>query len=117
MHTLTGIAHSEAGQEGVSKCEREIYKIIDYAQKNKKKVVGFVTGVPGAGKTLVGLDVVAKNLGEGKNNLSVYISGNGPLVEVLQAALIKSVEDDQRKAKKKKSSNDRKERSRQLLWL
>lgn len=101
MHTLTGIAHSEAGQEGVSRCEQEIYKIIDYAQKNKKKVVGFVTGVPGAGKTLVGLDVVAKNLGEGKNNLSVYISGNGPLVEVLQAALIKSVEDDQRKKKKK----------------
>ncbi len=100
MHTLTGIAHSEAGQEGVSACKQEIYKIVEYAQKNQKKVVGFVTGVPGAGKTLVGLDVVAKNLGEGKDNLSVYISGNGPLVEVLQAALIKSVDDDQKKRNK-----------------
>ena len=49
-----------------------------------------MTGVPGAGKTLVGLDVVAKNLKARKENLSVYLSGNGPLVEVLRAALTKS---------------------------
>lgn len=56
-----------------------------------KKCVCFVTGVPGAGKTLVGLDVVSKNLDKGGKNLSVYLSGNGPLVEVLREALKKSV--------------------------
>lgn len=51
-----------------------------------------MTGVPGAGKTLVGLDVVAKSLDNDSHGLSVYLSGNGPLVEVLREALKKSVE-------------------------
>ncbi len=92
-HDISEIANSEAGQEDIDKCEEEIGKIIDYARENHKKCVCFVTGVPGAGKTLVGLDVVAKNLKRGKENLSVYLSGNGPLVEVLREALKKSVKD------------------------
>ena len=59
----------------------------------------FVTGVPGAGKTLVGLDVVAKNLKKETDNLSVYLSGNGPLVEVLREALKKSVKDKKQNKK------------------
>ena len=90
-HSLSEIAHSEAGQDNINDCERVINDIIDYAKSNHKKCVCFVTGVPGAGKTLVGLDVVAKNLQQGQNNLSVYLSGNGPLVEVLREALKKSV--------------------------
>ena len=90
-HDISEIANSEAGQDDIDKCERRINGIIDYAKTNKKKCVCFVTGVPGAGKTLVGLNVVAKNLKEGRDNLSVYISGNGPLVEVLREALVKSV--------------------------
>lgn len=89
-HNLSDIAHSEAGQANIDACEKELYQVIDYAKENKKKCVCFVTGVPGAGKTLVGLDVVAKNLGQGQNNLSVYLSGNGPLVEVLREALKRS---------------------------
>lgn len=91
-HNLSQIAQSEAGQENIDRCENEIYKIIDYARTQKKKCVCFVTGVPGAGKTLVGLDVVAKSLDQGNDGLSVYLSGNGPLVEVLREALKKSVE-------------------------
>ena len=90
-HSLSEIAHSEAGQDNINDCERVINDVIDYAKSNHKKCVCFVTGVPGAGKTLVGLDVVAKNLQQGQNNLSVYLSGNGPLVEVLREALKKSV--------------------------
>lgn len=90
-HELSEIAHSEAGQENVNRCEKQINQVIEYAKKSGKKCVCFVTGVPGAGKTLVGLDVVAKNLDKGTDNLSVYISGNGPLVEVLQEALKRSV--------------------------
>lgn len=90
-HHLSEIAQSEAGQENINACEAKINQIIEYAQNNKKKCVCFVTGVPGAGKTLVGLDVVAKNLDKGDENLSVYLSGNGPLVEVLREALKRSV--------------------------
>lgn len=89
-HNLSEIAQSEAGQSDIDKCECELNKIIEYAKNNRKKCVCFVTGVPGAGKTLVGLDVVAKNLKEGRSKLSVYLSGNGPLVEVLREALIRS---------------------------
>lgn len=90
-HDISEIANSEAGQNDIDACEEEIESVIEYARTNKRKCVCFVTGVPGAGKTLVGLDVVAKNLHRGDENLSVYLSGNGPLVEVLREALKKSV--------------------------
>ncbi len=90
-HNLSQIAQSEAGQENINLCEDKIYEIINDAQKNHKKSICFITGVPGAGKTLVGLDVVAKSLDDKTRGLSVYISGNGSLVEVLREALKKSV--------------------------
>jgi hypothetical protein len=90
-HHLSEIAQSEAGQDNINACEEKLNEVIAYAEQNKKKCVCFVTGVPGAGKTLVGLDVVAKNLDKGQDNLSVYLSGNGPLVEVLRESLKKSV--------------------------
>lgn len=91
-HNISQIAKSEAGQENIDLCEEKLYEIISLARQNKKKCVCFVTGVPGAGKTLVGLDVVAKSLDQDSDGLSVYLSGNGPLVEVLREALKKSVE-------------------------
>lgn len=99
-HDISEIANSEAGQDDIDLCEKEINKIIEYARQNHKKCVCFVTGVPGAGKTLVGLDTVAKNLKNGESSLSVYLSGNGPLVEVLREALKRSV-----KAKNKNQYN------------
>ena len=92
-HDISEIANSEAGQSNIDTCEAEINRVVQYARTNRKKCVCFVTGVPGAGKTLVGLDVVAKNLYKGVDNLSVYLSGNGPLVEVLREALKKSVKE------------------------
>lgn len=93
---ISQIANSEAGQENINACENQINSIIKYAKTNNKKCVCFVTGVPGAGKTLVGLDVVAKNLKEQNNSLSVYLSGNGPLVEVLREALKRSVKEQKK---------------------
>ena len=90
-HNLSQIAQSEAGQENINLCEAKINEVISYAKSNKRKCVCFVTGVPGAGKTLVGLDVVAKSMDDETGNLSVYLSGNGPLVEVLREALKRSV--------------------------
>ena len=93
---ISQIANSEAGQENIDACEKRLNSIIDYSKNNHKKCICFVTGVPGAGKTLVGLDVVAKNLRAGNNTLSVYLSGNGPLVEVLREALKKSVKEQKK---------------------
>lgn len=89
-HSLSEIANSEAGQADIDKCEAVIARIIDDAKANDKKCLCFVTGVPGAGKTLVGLDIVARNLRKGFENYSAYLSGNGPLVEVLREALKQS---------------------------
>lgn len=58
-HDISEIANSEAGQDDIRKCENEIETIINYAEHEQKKCICFVTGVPGAGKTLVGLDTVA----------------------------------------------------------
>ena len=99
-HDISEIANSKAGQSDIDACEAELGRIIEYAQQKKKKCACFVTGVPGAGKTLVGLDVVAKNLRKGEKSLSVYLSGNKFLVDALRAVLIKSV---QTKGKNKKS--------------
>ena len=62
--------------------------VIKSAKENKKKVVCFVTGVPGAGKTLVGLNIVhEKNQFGGEEINTAYFSGNGPLINVLKEAL------------------------------
>ena len=90
-HDISEIANSKAGQSDIDACENAIESIIEYARTNRKKCICFITGVPGAGKTLVGLNIAAKNLDKGPDSLCVYISGNGPLVEVLREALKKSV--------------------------
>lgn len=65
--------------------------ISEYAEKTKKHVVAFVTGVPGAGKTFLGLKYVYDICKSSENVNSVYLSGNGPLVSVLTQALHSSV--------------------------
>lgn len=97
----TEIAHSEAGQENIDNCEKELQKIIDDAKTNHKKCICFITGVPGAGKTLVGLNLAMHNMEKGADTYSVYISGNGPLVHVLRAALVKSTPSPDKKRKPK----------------
>ena len=87
-HTVARITNSEAGQKGIDACEKKISEIIQNTKKKNGKAIIFVTGVPGAGKTLVGLDLVAANLDSANRKYSVYLSGNGPLVKVLRKALI-----------------------------
>ena len=98
-HTVKSIARSEAGQKCINACEKAVSKIVDYARSNNKKCICFVTGVPGAGKTLVGLDLASKNLSVEKNTKAVYLSGNGPLVAVLRKALA----DNTKKRKKEQN--------------
>jgi len=86
-HSVDEITRSDAGAINLSETTSAISRTIEYAKSNSKKVICFVTGVPGAGKTLVGLKVATTHLEEEKGNTSVYLSGNAPLVAILQEAL------------------------------
>lgn len=86
-HTVDEITRSDAAAKNLTDTTDAISEIIDLARSKRKKIICFVTGVPGAGKTLVGLKVATSHLDKGKGNTSVYLSGNAPLVAILQEAL------------------------------
>ncbi len=90
-HSVEDISRNDAGAKNLSVTSDEIASIILKAKNNNKKVICFVTGVPGSGKTLAGLDIAtdkSKSIGVGKE--TVFLSGNGPLVKVLQEALARN---------------------------
>lgn len=79
---------SNYGADNLAKTNAYLIQIIKEAIERNKKIVCFVTGVPGAGKTLVGLDVVhEKEAFGGTDTNTAYFSGNVPLVNVLREAL------------------------------
>ena len=83
---LPNIKHVHAGtnlDEAIS-CLKQVAKV---AEAEKKNVLALVTGVPGAGKTFLGLQFVYDVCKSNDNQNSVFLSGNGPLVDVLQDAL------------------------------
>jgi len=86
-HSVENITRNDAEAINLSLTTDSISILIDDAKANHKKIICFVTGVPGAGKTLVGLKVATAHLDKEKGNTSVFLSGNGPLVAVLQEAL------------------------------
>ena len=81
-HTVQEITRHDGE---IEKTIQRISEIIDECERAKKKSICFVTGVPGAGKTLVGLQAAINEFNNGKK--AVYLSGNFPLVEVLTEAL------------------------------
>jgi hypothetical protein len=86
-HSVEEISRNDASAININITSEEIYKIIDLSRNQKRKSICFVTGVPGAGKTLVGLNIASK-YSDDKNELySVFLSGNGPLVKILREAL------------------------------
>jgi hypothetical protein len=86
-HTVEEITRSDAKAKNLTKTTSAISEIIDLAKSKSKKIICFVTGVPGAGKTLVGLKIATSHLDKEKGNKSVYLSGNGPLVAILLESL------------------------------
>lgn len=86
-HSVTDISRCDAEATNLSKTSDAVLKIIENSKNNKEKVICFVTGVPGAGKTLVGLNIATKYGNVNKKSGNVYLSGNGPLVAVLREAL------------------------------
>ena len=86
-HSVNEITRSDADAVNLTTTTKSVSDIIERAQIEKKKIICFVTGVPGAGKTLVGLDIATKHLDKEKDTHSIFLSGNGPLVAILQEAL------------------------------
>ncbi|MDD3322612.1 MAG: DUF2075 domain-containing protein [Paludibacter sp.] len=86
-HTVNEITRSDADAVNLTTTTKTVSAIIERAQDENKKIICFVTGVPGAGKTLVGLDIATKHLDKEKDTHSIFLSGNGPLVAILQEAL------------------------------
>ena len=96
-HSVADITRTEASAENLIKTNQFILDKIEEAKQNKEKAICFVTGVPGAGKTLVGLQVAIEQFE--KKDLAVYLSGNYPLVSVLTEALAR----DKKKKEEQKS--------------
>lgn len=85
-HDVAEISRSDAAAENLTQTADAIAKIIEESKANGEKSICLVTGVPGSGKTLAGL-VIANERHSFEQELAVFLSGNGPLVLVLQEAL------------------------------
>ena len=101
-HSVEDITRHEADKVSTDQTIDYILNVIENSKNNREKSICFVTGVPGAGKTLVGLDIAVKQTYKDgvkdNENGAVYLSGNGPLVAVLKEALAR---DNWRKCKEK----------------
>lgn len=85
----------------IDKASVELANIIESCRNNNRKAICFITGVPGAGKTLIGLNTAIDQFN--RDEKAVYLSGNFPLVEILQEALARDyVRRDKIKAKQEK---------------
>lgn len=86
-HDVDDIARNDAGAQNLHITSKAIQAIVHAARINKRKTICFITGVPGAGKTLVGLNIATSNTNVSDDEHAVFLSGNGPLVDVLREAL------------------------------
>ncbi|MBS3100676.1 DUF2075 domain-containing protein [Candidatus Woesearchaeota archaeon] len=89
-HSVKEISRSDSGAINLSKTADAINKIINTSKKQHKKSICFITGVPGAGKTLAGLNLAVEQQKLNGEDYAVFLSGNGPLVEVLREALARN---------------------------
>ena len=87
QHSVEAIARHDAGAQNLRVTSRRVEELVDEARENGHKLICFVTGVPGAGKTLVGLNIATRRREPEQPTHAVFLSGNGPLVAVLREAL------------------------------
>lgn len=109
-HSVADISRSDASAINLSQTSDSVSEIIKLSEKNSEKAICFVTGVPGAGKTLVGLNIATTHIDKYSELYSVFLSGNGPLVAILQEALardkVKRANDNGLKIKKGEARSD-----------
>ena len=116
-HSVENITRHEADKVSTDRTIAYILKVVQDSKRENKKSICFVTGVPGAGKTLVGLEVAIKQTYQGnqepvKDEGAVYLSGNGPLVAVLNEAL---AQDNYKKCREKGESRREVSKSIQMI--
>ena len=104
-HSVDAITRHDAGAVNLRVTSRRVEDLIDSARRDQRKLILFVTGVPGAGKTLVGLNVATRRREEASPTHAVFLSGNAPLVAVLRAALTRDANDRRRKSGQKRPSS------------
>jgi hypothetical protein len=86
-HDVEEISRSEAGAENLTRTADYVAQTIDTAKRQRRKIICFITGVPGSGKTLAGLNLATARQRAHSDEHAVFLSGNGPLVAVLREAL------------------------------
>lgn len=90
-HSVSEISRSDASAINLSQTSDAVSEVIRQARDGSQKAICFVTGVPGAGKTLVGLNIATQHIDKEDKLYSVFLSGNGPLVAILQEALARDM--------------------------
>lgn len=86
-HNVEDISRNDASAKNLNQTTKAINKIIDYSKAHNRKSICFITGVPGAGKTLAVLNIAVERQKIAEDEHAVFLSDNGPLVDVLQEAL------------------------------
>lgn len=86
-HDVQEISRSEAGAENLTRTADYVAGAIETAKRDGQKIICFITGVPGSGKTLAGLNLSTARQRLHSDEHAVFLSGNGPLVDVLREAL------------------------------
>jgi len=109
------IARSHAGGINLTKTTNAVLDAIELAKKNNEKIICFITGVPGAGKTLAGLNIAHHiEFQTSESSLATFLSGNGPLIKVLREALTR---DAFKKLKLKDGAAKKKETTRIVSFI
>lgn len=86
-HSVDAISRNDAGAKNLASTSARVEALVDEARAKRRHAIVFITGVPGAGKTLVGLNIATKRRDAATATHAVFLSGNGPLVKVLREAL------------------------------
>lgn len=97
-HSVEGISRSDAGAMNLSITSQYVRGVISDSRRTHSKAICLLTGVPGAGKTLVGLDIATTHMDPASELYSVFLSGNGPLVAILREALARDLVERERAA-------------------
>lgn len=81
------ISRSEAGAQNLTRTADYVAEAIESAKREGQKIICFITGVPGSGKTLAGLNLATARQRAHGDEHAVFLSGNDPLVDVFREAL------------------------------
>lgn len=95
-HSVADISRRDAEAINLEQTAECLMTIIEGARRDRQKAICFVTGVPGAGKTLAGLNIATKYNDPSSELHSVFLSGNGPLVAILREALARDMVERER---------------------